>query len=115
MVCIDIFVIEFGLLNFLTVVGSYEGIQDFESMRLLRHMLKHPEEIEHSAKRFAASIIFSLSYGARPPDDDEDFLAVERPLVNFIYGCYPGAHLVDTFPILDKLPDFLALWRAEAL
>jgi hypothetical protein len=25
-----------------------------------------------------------------------------------------GAHLVDTFPILDNLPNFLAPWRAEA-
>ena len=84
-------------------------------MRLLRDMLKRPEEIEHNAKRFAASIVFSLSYGRRLPDDDKVLLAVEHLLENFSHDCYPGAHLVDTFPILDKLPDFLAPWRAEAL
>jgi hypothetical protein len=27
---------------------------------------------------------------------------------------HPGAHLVETFPILDCLPDFLAKWRRRA-
>ncbi|KAF7326750.1 hypothetical protein MVEN_02594000 [Mycena venus] len=26
----------------------------------------------------------------------------------------PGAHLVDAFPVLDRLPNFLSPWRAEA-
>ncbi len=26
----------------------------------------------------------------------------------------PGAHLVDAFPILDSLPDFMSPWRNEA-
>lgn len=78
-------------------------------------MIKNPNRIEHNAKRFSASIVFSLAYGRRLPDDDKDLKAVENLLENFIHDCYPGAHLVDTFPILDKLPDFLAPWRAEAL
>lgn len=75
----------------------------------------HPERLESNTKRFAASIVFSLSYGRRLPDDDKDLETVENLLENFIHDCYPGAHLVDTFPILDKLPDLLAPWRAEAL
>jgi len=32
----------------------------------------------------------------------------------FVQDCYPGSHLVDTFPILDFLPGFLAPWRKQA-
>ncbi|KAF8510744.1 cytochrome P450 [Gautieria morchelliformis] len=33
---------------------------------------------------------------------------------NVLRETYPEAHLVDTFPILEKLPDFLSPWRVRA-
>ena len=33
----------------------------------------------------------------------------------FTNSANPGAHLVDTFPILDKLPDVFAPWRKDAI
>lgn len=38
-----------------------------------------------------------------------------KVLFNFIRNALPGAHLVDIFPILDKLPDLLSPWRLQAL
>lgn len=97
------------------VIGSYERMQELESTKLLFDMLTRPLEVDMNAKRYAASLVFTLSYGKRLADDDEDLKAVIDILDKFIQGCYPGAHLVDTFPFLDKiLPDFLAPWRAEA-
>ena len=44
-----------------------------------------------------------------------DLNSVISVLENVVRESYPGAHLVDTFPILDRLPDFLSPWRARAL
>ncbi|KAF8955138.1 cytochrome P450, partial [Flammula alnicola] len=97
------------------MIGSYERMQEVESSKLLFDMLTHPEESNMNTKRYAASLVFTLSYGRRLPDDDEDLVSVLDILDGFIADCYPGAHLVDTFPVLDKiLPSFLAPWRAAA-
>ncbi|KAG6812982.1 hypothetical protein H0H92_014913 [Tricholoma furcatifolium] len=95
--------------------GSYERMQELESTKLIFDMLTRPEESNMNTKRYAASLVFTLSYGKRLEEDDKDLVAVLDILDNFIADCYPGAHLVDTFPILDKvLPSFLAPWRAAA-
>ncbi|EJC99744.1 cytochrome P450 [Fomitiporia mediterranea MF3/22] len=96
------------------VVGSYESMQELESIRLLSDMLRRPKEADLNTKRYAASLVFSLSYGRRMPNDDKDLKDVSEILDNFIQDAYPGSHLVDSIPILDKLPDFLSPWRKEA-
>lgn len=65
-------------------------------------------------KRYAASIIFTLTYGKHLRDDDNDLRSVMDIMDSFTRDCAPGAHLVDTFPILDLLPDFLSPWRKDA-
>ncbi|RDB17750.1 hypothetical protein Hypma_001131 [Hypsizygus marmoreus] len=97
------------------VIGSYERMQELESTKLLFDMLARPAESNMNTKRYAASLVFTLSYGKRLAEDDKDLTDVLNILDNFIADCYPGAHLVDTFPILDQiLPSFLAPWRAAA-
>ncbi|KAJ6498361.1 cytochrome P450 [Mycena vitilis] len=96
------------------VVGAYEEMQDTESIRLLVDLASTPGDWAHHAQRFAASLVFTLSYGQRLNDDGQDLAAVQSILDNFVRDTYPGAHLVDTFPILDRLPDCLAPWREEA-
>ncbi|KZT28692.1 cytochrome P450 [Neolentinus lepideus HHB14362 ss-1] len=97
------------------VVGSYETIQELESIRLLHDMLTRPHEMELNTKRFAAGNVFHLSYGRHLAHNDEDLKSVLGVLDGFIRDCYPGAHLVDIFPMLDRLPDFLSPWRIAAL
>ncbi|KAF8468544.1 cytochrome P450 [Gautieria morchelliformis] len=95
-------------------VGAYEATQTLESMRFLHDMLLRPGEWARNCKRFSASLVFQLSYGRRLGDDDADLNGVISILENVLKETYPGAHLVDIFPILDKLPDFLSPWRARA-
>lgn len=83
-------------------------------MKLLTDILARPTECTLHCRRFSASLVFALSYGKRLDDDGKDLAAVTTVLENFIRDTYPGAHLVDTFPILDYLPDVFAPWRAEA-
>ncbi|KAH7926919.1 cytochrome P450 [Leucogyrophana mollusca] len=96
------------------VVGAYETMQELESSKLLVDLLERPLEMYRHSVRFAASLVFTLSYGKRLDDDDADLNAIQSILENFTKDTYPGSHIVDTFPVLDHLPDFLAPWRAQA-
>jgi hypothetical protein len=89
-------------------------MQERESLRLLVDFVARPMDWTRHCQRFSASLVFTLSYGQRLSDDGEDLTAVQLILDNFVRDTYPGAHLVDTFPILDRLPGFLSPWRAEA-
>ncbi|KAK1232849.1 hypothetical protein PQX77_004015 [Marasmius sp. AFHP31] len=96
-------------------VGGYEGIQEIEATKFLYGMMNDPEDATHHSRRFAASLVFHLSYGGRLKDDDRDLEAVTKVLADFVQDTYPGTHIVDSFPWLDDvLPDFLAPWRAQA-
>jgi hypothetical protein len=94
--------------NFCQVVGGYEDMQDTESLRLLMDLVTTPTDWSHHCTRFSASLVFKLSYGQQLDDDGKDLAALEDILATLMKDFYPGAHLVDTFPILDRLPDFLA-------
>ena len=96
------------------VVGAYEAIQETESVKLLYEMLNRPMDYTRHCQRFSASLVFHLSYGKRLGDDDGNLQAVTRILDGFTQDTYPGSHLVDNFPILDILPDFLSPWRKHA-
>lgn len=70
------------------------------------------QDLELNMKRYAASIIYVIVYGKAMGSDD-DLHSVIDLLHRFVHDYLPGAHPVDTFPIIDLLPDFLAPWRNE--
>ncbi|KAF9262833.1 cytochrome P450 [Marasmius fiardii PR-910] len=96
-------------------IGGYEIVQEQEAVKLLYDMLIRPQDATRNSRRFAASLVFHLSYGGNLTDDDEDLDAVTEVLAGFVRDTYPGSHLVDSFPILDLLPGPFAPWRREAL
>ena len=97
-------------------------MQELESTKLLVDMLlptttSSSDLIDLACKRYSASLVYTLAYGRRITE--EELKAVLVVLEGFIADCYPGAHLVDTFPILDYIPDgvlriFGPSWREEA-
>ncbi|OCH93179.1 cytochrome P450 [Obba rivulosa] len=89
------------------MVGGYETIQELESLKLLHDMLTRPSDAGRHCQRYSASLAFYLAYGKRLGDDGADLDGVLNVLSNFTKDTYPGTHMVDTFPILDILPDFL--------
>ncbi|KAJ7360682.1 cytochrome P450 [Mycena albidolilacea] len=95
-------------------VGGYEALQLSTSLKLLVDLIKTPERFYEHFPRFPASLVFTLSFDKPLPDDGKDLDEVQRVLADFVQDMNPGAHLVDTFPMLDLLPDFLSPWRAEA-
>lgn len=89
-------------------MGGYEALQLSTSLQLLMNLIKTPERFYEHFPRFPASLVFTLSFDKPLPEDGKDLDEVQRVLADFVQDMNPGAHLVDTFPVLDLLPDFLS-------
>ncbi|KLO19076.1 cytochrome P450 [Schizopora paradoxa] len=93
----------------------YQAAQERESIRLLQNVLVMPSETQLHAKLYAASLVYTLAYGKDLNKEGlKELFAILDVVEGFIRDCMPGAHLVDTFPTLDLLPDFMSPWRKEA-
>jgi Cytochrome P450 len=57
----------------------------------------------------------TLVYGKTINPDGKDLKTILHILETFIQDIHPARHLVDTFPALDYLPNWLAPWRIEAI
>ena len=58
--------------------------------------------------RLAGGIILTLTYGIQVQDGDDPFVnLIEAANENFSAATAPGAFLVDFFPILRRLPEWL--------
>ncbi|CAK5271333.1 unnamed protein product [Mycena citricolor] len=73
-----------------------------------------PGKYREHLYRFTAGLIMRITYGSGLIGADEDLKAILASNESFNLDALPGAHLVDSFPILDRLPDWLAPWRADA-
>jgi cytochrome P450 len=102
-------------------VLTYETLMEQEATKLVAEILAVPPastsegsaSLKIQLNRYVASLVFTLTYGKKLADD-KNLLAVQQVLDSVLLDAAPGAHLVDTFPILDRLPDFLSPWRKEA-
>ncbi|KZT01367.1 cytochrome P450 [Laetiporus sulphureus 93-53] len=67
-------------------------------------------------RRYTTSIILNLMYGARVHKlhDNPELHKLYDILANLLHVAQAGRYLADTFPILRRLPNFLAPWRTEA-
>ncbi|KJZ74418.1 hypothetical protein HIM_06228 [Hirsutella minnesotensis 3608] len=97
------------------MIAKYETTRDLESKQLLHDMLGR-EDFSQCIARFTATVVLSLGYGIRL-DDIHDKKIREISHINYITA---GAvdksyyHLVEHFPLLNKLPAFLSPWRGHA-
>lgn len=96
------------------VVGGYEDIQDRGGIKLLSDILDEPTKAYISIKRYTAQTLLTLVYGKSFGEDGGDLRTLLHILETFVKDMHPLAHPVDTFPMLDWLPDALATWRPEA-
>ncbi|KAK7007511.1 cytochrome P450, partial [Favolaschia claudopus] len=95
-------------------IGGYEILQYTQSLHLLGDLVRAPSDYYLHVQRFPASLIFKLAFGESLKDDGKDLATAIDIFTGFVSDITPGAHLCDTFPILDILPDFLSPWRKEA-
>ncbi|KZT22944.1 cytochrome P450 [Neolentinus lepideus HHB14362 ss-1] len=103
----------FQVLNARAVDG-YEGIQERSSIKLTTDILKQPTKAYISIKWYTAETLQTLVYAKRFSEDGNDLRTLLHILKTFAQDMHPTRHLVDVYPILDKLPDALAPWRGEA-
>ncbi|KAK6375934.1 hypothetical protein LTS17_007756 [Exophiala oligosperma] len=94
------------------VSQSYRCVQDLESKQLLYELLSPSVDFVDRYHRYSSSVIFALPYGRRLPVGDEpEIQAIDEVMKNFLYAARVGTWLVDSIPILNYLPKFLAPWR----
>jgi cytochrome P450 len=97
-----------------SVAATYEPLQEEESLRAVRDLLGGPEKYETVLERYSAGLILRLAYSKAILTGEEPFVRRIMAVVHAVERvASPGAYLVDTFPILMKLPAFMAPFKRE--
>ncbi|KAK7462916.1 hypothetical protein VKT23_007496 [Stygiomarasmius scandens] len=98
------------------VATNYYSKQTDESVLLAYDILKDPDAWKYHFHRTASSSILSVVYDLPSIQSPEDpiFAFMDELVSGGSEALLPGSHLVETFPILDCLPDSLAKWRTRA-
>lgn len=112
---------EAPLLN-MHSAASYRPLQEAESQQLLFDVLGEWDEygekgvdFHHHFERAMASTIYCLNYGYRLKTGYEKPLMDGKEVqASANRTGQPGAYIVDSFPLLNYLPRFLAPWKSEA-
>lgn len=94
---------------------SYEPVQIHESERLLSDLIKTPSNYEAIFESYAGAVIMRLAFGKPINPSTEPLVRRALQVVHTVERvASPGAYLVDTFPILLRLPTWLAPFKREA-
>lgn len=97
-----------------TVSTSYQPLQEEESLRAVHDLLREPTKYETWFERYSAGLIMRLAYSKRVVTGRESFVRRILAVVHTVERvASPGAYIVDVFPILMKLPSFLAPFKRE--
>ncbi|ETW77266.1 cytochrome P450 monooxygenase 29 [Heterobasidion irregulare TC 32-1] len=90
---------------------TYRDIQSLESKLLMSQLLTDPKNYENHIRRYAASVVVSLTYGKRIDSVDE--WIVKENMASMACSL-PGKYIVESWPWLLKLPRSLQWFRWEA-
>ncbi|KAJ4211748.1 hypothetical protein NW759_012347 [Fusarium solani] len=94
---------------------KYKPVQDFESKQVLRDLVQSPQMFYTINRHYSSSVIMLVTYGYRIP-------SFEDPMIKKIYTVLDnvtnmtalGAYVVDSFPSLSAVPEFLlGNWRSK--
>ncbi|EMD34413.1 hypothetical protein CERSUDRAFT_86534 [Gelatoporia subvermispora B] len=92
------------------VAATYEPIQMKNARNYVLDILERPDDFLIHAKRYAAAFILEVTYGKTTPTyyTDKEVVHINACLERLGAALRPGAHLVDTFPILRHFPGYLS-------
>ncbi|KAG9316121.1 cytochrome P450 [Chiua virens] len=89
-----------------TSMISYRGIQLNKVHQLVRNILQVPEDMEIHLRTFTASTIMEIVYGYEMAPRNDLFASIADRASEMLTNCFfPGAALVNTFPVLQHLPE----------
>ncbi|EIM88908.1 cytochrome P450 [Stereum hirsutum FP-91666 SS1] len=96
---------------------AYQPLQEKDAAVLVADLLKEPLYWDDHLKRSAASTVLTAVYGMEPIKSKDDPLVVRiNDLMHrLVRATLPGAFLVEIFPVMKRLPEFLAPWKKEGL
>ncbi|KAL4069143.1 cytochrome P450 [Scleroderma yunnanense] len=102
------------------VAATYETMQSRHAKNLILDMLEDPENHQMHAKRYAASVTMTFTYGKTTPTayTDSEVIAMNLYARRVNLTARPGASLVDSYPILKYVPYYLRKlrkWHLEEL
>lgn len=89
----------------------FSPFQDIESKHLLHDYLHTPDKWYLPNQRFANSVIMSVVFGKRMDLEDPKIRDLFETSNALIANVRMGANIVDSLPILAKLPKCLQWWR----
>jgi cytochrome P450 len=96
-----------NLLNIKTAV-QYIPYQELELRQMLADMVRKPEAYHDHVRRYSTSLITSLAFGWRSlAFHDPDVKAIYEGFEQFAVASQVSASMLDYFPILRHLPDFI--------
>ncbi|KAF8814867.1 cytochrome P450 [Phlegmacium glaucopus] len=100
--------------HFSRYIGSQKQIQELhpliehECLRFLKRTLAKPDDLMPHLRKLAGGIILKLTYGYQVQDGEDPFInLIEKANTNFNAATVPGAYIVDFFPIIKNLPEWL--------
>lgn len=104
-----------SLLN-INVAKSYVPYQVLENKQMLYEILENPDEFLNHIRRYSNSLTTTMTYGWRTPThDDPQLVQLFDGFNEFsIINSTATAALVDFFPLLRSLPDFILSTQAKA-
>lgn len=92
----------------------YKPTQAAEAVRLCNALLREPERWEKEVERFTSSVVFCVAYGHRIDSLEARVVADRFRFMHFQASLnLPGKYLAESFPLLAKLPNWLAPWKTE--
>lgn len=93
---------------------SYQPSQNIESKRMLYDLIRDPSRYELWFERYAGGLIFRIGYGKTIVTGEEAHVRKALHVVHSVERiASPGSYLVDTIPILQYLPEWMAPFKKE--
>ncbi|KAH9930251.1 cytochrome P450 [Fomitopsis serialis] len=92
------------------VAETYKKMQSKNARTYVLDCYREPKEHMDHARRYAATVVISMTYGKTTPTSysDPEVETINRCLRRFGAALRPGAHLVDTYPFLRYIPGYTA-------
>jgi cytochrome P450 len=94
-------------------VVQYRPLQEKETRVLLEGIVKNPEDWERLLRRFATAIVMGIGFGVEINDDKDPFIQMAIDASYALgHGGAPAGTLVDFFPFIKNLPNWLVRDRS---
>lgn len=94
-------------------IVQYRGLQERETLVLLKRIVRQPEEWETLLRRFATAIVLGIGFGIKIDKDDDPYIQMAVDASYALgHGGAPAGTLVDFFPLIRHFPNWLARSRS---